>query len=405
MHDDKHLKKIDGVLSLKDENLTPEGWVALFCAIHRIEYHYKTNSVLEAGEAVDSQLCLSKMRLLAHNLAIDGLKSMLADAFAIWRKDQERKFITSLRSRFAYQKSKTDLLAEWVQAATGKQDALDIAMVRHFIWQVKRKLFSLPVEWHTMIVLCGPSGIGKSVAVHELLKPLDAVTLCRDMTVFADQFSRRQFTRNFIMFMDEMAKSQQTDINALKNIVTAPTVSWRGMNSESVHSGPQNCTFIAASNHPVRDRIQDPTSARRFWELKCAARLDWETINSIDYEALWRSVDEKAECPIKHLLPEIQRVQERELRSKDMIEQWLEHSCAPVPFSQESPTTEILYGHFKKWCQWQGIAHYPGVQLFSRGLTRRIEALGWSATSRHTNRGTTWSLKVKDIEVEAQAAV
>lgn len=395
MSDGSHLTPMDGAKSLADVELTPEQWVERYCAIFGVVYDYKTCSFKDREGAIEHALLLSQMRLLAFNLEQNHLKGLLPDAIAVWKRGEERSFLVQLRERLRFKSSERDYVADWVQAATGRRDPLDVAVMRHFVWQVRRKLYGLPVEHHIMPVAFGRSGGGKSVAIHALLEPIKEVTIGRDLTVFNDQFGRRQFSRNYVMFFDELGKSHQADVNSLKNIVTASEISWRGMNSEGTHTAPQNCTFIGASNHPVRERIQDSTSARRFWQLNCAPRLDWDLVNSIDYESLWRSVCENDPCPIVPVLEQIQLVQNAEIRAKDIIEQWIEVDCDQAPFDDDSPTTEELYACFKGWCAGQGLAGVPGLQAFARGLPRRFETLDWPATSKRTHRGTTWSLKLK----------
>jgi hypothetical protein len=335
------------------------------------------------------------MRLLAFNLEQSRLKSLLPDALAVWKKREERAFLHRLRQRLQFKSPGRDHVADWVHAATGRCDSLDVAVMRHFIWQVRRKLYGLPVDYHMLPILYGRSGGGKSVAMYALLKPLNEVTISRDLTVFNDLFGRRQFSRNYVMVFDELGKSHQADVNSLKNIVTATEVSWRGMNSEATHTVQQNCTFIGASNHPVRERIQDSTSARRFWQLNCASRLNWHLVNSIDYESLWCSVDEKGVSPILPLLDQIQSVQNAEIRAKDIIEQWIEMQCEVTAFDGDCPTTEEMYASFVKWCANQNVPGRPGLQMFSRGLPRRFETLEWSVTSKRTYRGTVWSVRIK----------
>ena len=335
-------------LDLSDPTLTPESWVRDFCSLHGIEYNYKTNSFHEGDEVIDISLLLSRMRLEAHNLKQSHLKGLLPDAVAVFRKEQERKFLSDLRKRLKFQPSDRDYVKEWTEAVTGKLDELDVAIVRHFVWQVRRKLHDMTVAHHNFIILYGKSGSGKSIAIHSLLKPLEDVSTSRDMSIFSDSFGRSAFCRNYIMLMDELGKSHKTDMEMLKNVVSSPRLEWRGINSESSRSGPQRCTFIGASNHPVRERLHDTTSARRFWQLNCVSRLDWNKINSIDYLALWKSINENDPCPLLPLLERIQEIQNREIRAKDIVEQWLEEVCEPARFDDKRPTTEILYEFFRK---------------------------------------------------------
>ncbi len=241
----------------------------------------------------------------------------------------------------------------------------------------------------------GKSGAGKSVAVSRLIEPLRRVALQTDMGIFGDQFSRRAFARNFIVFFDELQGSESADINAMKQIITAPVIEWRAMRSERVMSAPQNATFIGCSNEPVRDRIQDSTSSRRFWQINCVDRVDWETINSIDYVALWQSVDESAPSPLVAHLDEIRKVQESEIRVKDLVEQWVEEMCEIVSFDESSLTTSELYDSFRDFCLWQNQKSFPQFQKFSRSIKQIFEVPEHGPLAKKTNRGTTWCIRLK----------
>ncbi|MBS1960093.1 MAG: hypothetical protein JST80_11510 [Bdellovibrionales bacterium] len=386
--------------SLGDESLRPDLWVNQYAKIHQIEYHYKTNSVTENGEPLDSNIFLSQMRVMAHTLGLSEMKRVIPDALNVWRREQGKEYLNQLRNELRFKKSDTDLVAEWVEAATGQRNECDIAVMRHFVWQVKRKLYGLSIDHHLFVTMFGASGGGKSVAVHKFIEPLKDVSALRDMTIFNDQFAKRAFNRNYIMFFDELGKAEDADINLLKNVITAPAIDWRGCGSEVMHSAPQNCTFIACTNIPIRERIHDPTSFRRFWQLNCASKLNWEKINLIDYNALWKSVDENSQCPLLECLDEVRAVQNHEVKTQDRIEYWLQENIEVEPFSETSPTTAELYSCFADWSRCQSIFDYEGLQTFSRGLKLRIENLGWNASSQKSHRGTVWSLKFKHVPPE-----
>jgi hypothetical protein len=385
------------IKALTNSNLSPEDWLSHYIKANEITYDYKTDSICMKGEVLERQGAVSYLRLSAYNHEVLGLKSYLPDALSVWKREQAQVVLSGLRNQLQFQVSGSCLAAEWIEAVTGKQDKLDVAIFRHFIWQIKRKLYGLPVEHHLMVVLSGKSGSGKSVAVHSLLKPIVAVSACGDMTMFNDQFSKKQFTRNFVIFFDELAKSSRVNIDSLKNVVTAPVVEWRRMRSEGSGSGPQNCTFIGCSNSPLKERIHDPTSARRFWELKCTDKLNWEKINSIDYLKLWQSVDENSECPILPVLKDIELIQNNDIRSVDLIEEWLSQICEQNNFDDRSHTTYELFTMFRNWCDSNGTKNFITFQKFGRDLQSQIRNLGWNVSSKHSNRGTVWPIKLKPV--------
>lgn len=369
-------------------------WLDNYLRSQGIDYDYKTDSLRCAGEPLDPRVAMASLRLAAHSQDNVNVRRLLNDLLTVWKNGQQRLVIADIRKSISHEPTTSDLVTEWVKAVMGRESSVDVAVARHFIWQIKRKLRQLPVEHHMMPILYGKSGGGKSVAVAKLLEPLSTVALTTNMSVFEDRFGKRQFTRNYVMFFDELAGAWSSEVNHLKQVITSPVMEWRVMHSEGVASAPQNCTFVGCTNDPVSERIKDATSARRFWQINCADRLDWDSINSIDYLALWRSVDEQQPCPVLPHIDEIRKVQDREVRFKDGIELWLEDKCEPHPFYGESPTTTILYDYFKLWCDWQA-ATYPGFQFFARALPQRIKMLGWDVESKHSNNGTVWSLKTK----------
>lgn len=376
----------------------PKEWVIERLREHDLDYDYKTDALKKDDSVVEESLAVSLLRLDARELDVEDLRSYIRDALTVYRYERSQNELKLLTENLNYRPFESDLVEAWVHAVCGKNSILDTAVMKHFLWQVKRKLAGLPVEQHMMPVLFGRSGAGKSVAVSRLIEPLRAMALQTDMSIFSDPFSRRAFARNFLVFFDELQGSDNADVNTMKQIITAPIIEWRAMRSERVMSAPQNSTFIGCSNDPVRDRIKDPTSSRRFWQINCADQIDWQAINSIDYLALWRSIDEKAASPILAHLSEIRKIQETEIRAKDIVEQWIDESCEIVSFDESALTTSELYDSFKEFCLWQNQKLFPQFQKFARDIKRILEVSGHGAVSKKTNRGTTWAIKIKTRE-------
>lgn len=388
---------LDAELTNKKVYQEPTKWIFKFNEYHRINYVYKSDSVMKDGQRFDMKTYMAFVRTTIKEMGVGKQfsKQCVEDMVTLWLSEEKERFLRDLRSRFAFGPQKDDLIKMWVKAATGREDKIDIAVFRHFVWQVRRKLFGLEVEHHMMPILFGKSGGGKSQAVIKLLKPLDELSLSMDLSIFTDQFKTRLFTKAYVMFFDEMAKSDRADIDRLKNIITSPTVDFRLMHSENIESAPQNCTFIGCSNDTVYDKIYDPTSARRYWQLDCADKLDWEAINTINYLDLWRSVDEKSPCPLLSVLAEVSKVQDQKIRSKDLIEDWAEAilSCGKND-AKVNPSSLELYESFKQHCSFQKINNVPTFNRFSRRLPQVLKNLKWNIVPYRHNRGTLWALGV-----------
>lgn len=383
---------------LMNSNLSPVEWVDEFMKIHKITYDYKTDSIKQNDIAIDSRLALSNIRLSALFNGMAHIKNYLPDAIAVWKKEQSKMALESIKKSVSFSSAPPDsLIGVWVKSITGCDDNLNIKVMEHWIWQIKRKLAGLEVDHHIMPILYGKSGAGKSVAVRNLIGPLQEAAIATDMSIFMDQFSKKQFNRNFIMFFDELDGAEGIDVNKLKQVITAPTLEYRVMKSEAFFSSRQNCTFIGCTNTPVRERIKDSTSARRFWEIHTQDKIDWSVINGLDYLALWKSVDETSPSPILPLLSELHIRQQEELRSKGLIEEWIESCCRFEEVSDEGTTTQELYNYFKKWCRWQNLSAIPTLQKFSRDLKVESKMLGHDLESLHSYRGTMWPIKVIHI--------
>jgi len=374
----------------------PNAWVVERLRSHNLDYDYKTDALRKGDSVVEEALAISFLRLDAREQDVEDIRSYIRDALNVYRHERAKTVLRSLAELIAYSPAKSCPVEDWITAVCGQPSILDKVAMRHFIWQVKRKLAGLSVDHHLCPVLWGRSGIGKSVAVSRLIEPLRSIALQTDMSIFEDQFSRRAFARNYLIFFDELQGSDKADLNAMKQIITAPVIEWRAMRSERVMSAPQNSTFIGCSNEPVRDRIRDSTSSRRFWQINCADQVDWEAINGIDYLSLWRSVDENGPAPILSRLSEIRAVQEAEIRVKDIVEQWVEEMCEVVSFDESSLTTSELYDSFREFCLWQNQKSFPQLQKFARDVKRVLEVSGHGALSKKTNRGTTWSIRIRE---------
>ncbi len=376
----------------------PKRWVIQHLQKHELDYDYKTDALRKGDTVVEEGLAVSLLRLDARAQDVEDIRSYIRDALNVYRHERSAVELKRLAEMLRFTPVQHDPVSTWVTAVCGETSPLDLAVMKHWIWQVKRKLSGRPVEHHLMPVLYGSSGAGKSVAVSRLIEPLRAVALQTDMGVFSDQFSRRAFARNYIVFFDELHGSDTADVNAMKQIITAPVIEWRAMRSERVMSAPQNATFIGCSNEPVRDRIKDQTSSRRFWQLNCAVRIDWEAINRIDYFAIWQSVDEDGPAPILECLNEIRAVQETEIRVKDIVEQWVDEMCEIVPFEVSSLTTSELYESFRDFCFWQNQKSFPQFQKFARDVKRILEMSGHGPLFKKSNRGTTWCVRIRTRE-------
>ena len=399
MRDEEHeieqiLEEVDPLLN---PNISPVDWITTFFEKSNISYDYQTSSYVIDGAAVELNVVISKIRLGLFDHEMLHLKNFVADALRVIKSKKDEEYINSLKDQIKFQKRSDNYFPDLIRAITGEYDELNELVFRHWMWLVKRKIFGLPTENELMLILYGKSGSGKSYFLRKLLSSLDQVTVFTDMRVFNDKFGLRQFDRNRIMVFDELDMVGEVSVEKLKNVITAQNISWRMMRSEALMKGKQNCSFVATTNLPVSEQIQDPTSSRRYWQLDTLPKIDWDAINNINYDYLWKSIDHNAKSPIAEHIPSVHSRQNDVILYKDEIDQWVDSSVIQFPITERSPSSSKLYESFQGYCQGNGIKIYPSFNQFCRQLYPKLKSKGFDGPIKeHRHNGTIWALKTKE---------
>lgn len=381
-----------------------EAWVRAWFEEKRVKQSYRTGVLTVGGKLRGADLIISDLVLDAISYAENNpfydskgnekprppfSQQNIQHCFEKWLAEQD-EFNLTHHTRSIQGEGTRSTINEWVQAVTGKQDEKDIAVITHFIWQVKRKLAGQKVDWHMMPILYGPTGSGKTEAIRALLKPVEELMIApQDMAVLGDSREATMFSRFYVVFFDELARADKVDVSALKNKITSDYITYRRLGTNTQITKPNVSTFIGAANNPVQSLIYDPTSARRFWQLDTQERIDWNTINTLDYYALWRSVVASEAAPVLGVLDEVLRVQEDELRAKSLVEQWIETHTEEV--EQIDLKATVAYEAFMEWCVWQQIRTPTTFTAFGMEIKR----LGVKKAKK--NNGWHYGLKLKQM--------
>lgn len=188
-------------------------------------------------------------------------------------------------------------LRRFLIAATGKCSEIELAIMAHCIWQVKRKLLNRKVKDHVMVILRGPQGGGKTEALRALFEPVKAWFKNASLKEVADERWKLLFKNALVIFCDELQHAEWASVDSLKNIISSEELDTRFLGTNTYASVRQNCTFIGASNRPLAEIIRDPSGMRRFFEIQTLAKMDWQMINNIDVQKLWRGIDENSNVP------------------------------------------------------------------------------------------------------------
>lgn len=196
-------------------------------------------------------------------------------------------------------------------ASVFEQDtALTVAKLRHFVWQVKRKIIKAEVKRHMMLVVVGAKqGTGKSQFVDRMVSPwAEAATGPVLISDIADARSADIF-RFPIAKIDDMEKVQRDKIAVLKSVITGTTLRRRMLGTMDSTGFVQALTLVGTANHDILELVDDDTGHRRFasltmreWAGGAENNPYWKIINGTDFPLLWRSVPADDVAPIEMFL-------------------------------------------------------------------------------------------------------
>lgn len=169
---------------------------------------------------------------------------------------------------------------------------LEINVMLHFIWQVKRKMSGQSVHRHLMPIIYSPKQqIGKSKAVERLLAPISDYVISTSVSSMTDDRYHFKFQDAFVAILNEMQGAARVEVESIKRIITEPKLDVRRLGTNDVIKINQNCTFIGTSNRHISELIFDG-EMRRFYQIETADSFSHDIINSVNYQQLWKGVDE-----------------------------------------------------------------------------------------------------------------
>jgi hypothetical protein len=300
-------------------------------------------------------------------------KETLADALdELITLDREAK-VAAIAAHVAFTGDNLQPLEQFVEAVTGKTDTLAAAALAHFIWMIKRKLNGMNVTWHLMPILQGIQGVGKSTAIKELLKPVADVTTYLKLDELSDSRCAQALEQNYVIVCDELMGAARTEIETLKNRVTADVIGLRPMRSNDIVNLRVNASFIGSTNNDIATMIRDSSGMRRFLNIMCQDQL-MTGIYNVDVLSLWRGIDEKRSVTYLDAFKSELATAQKELETPSEVQLFLD-AFGLYPTEEDKGVKHFstsLYGSFKQWAEQNGYkpinATHFGRQLKLSGI-------------------------------------
>ena len=274
-------------------------------------------------------------------------------------------------------------LEKWLKATVGNYTPFQLAVMKHFLWQVKRKIFGKKVTYHLAPCFWGRQGGGKTEAIKRLIEPISELTMEWGINEAVDARNTKSLSENFVCLFDEMAGLQRVEIEALKRIISADHTSYRPMRTNDMITVKQNCTFVGISNKSLSENIYDPTGLRRFVELKCLEQLDWNAINKIDAFKIWTGINENREETFLEGFKQDMATHQEEMRIQDEMEHFvIDTELSPKDANTREIIATPLYEYYKLWRVQNGYStqqplsqNFFGRKLRSYGIIKRNKVI------------------------------
>lgn len=254
-----------------------------------------------------------------------------------------------------------------------RQEVLNAAM-RHFLWQVKRKLRGLPVSWPIWLNYYGGAGIGKTSMINSIGAPLKDFAILTSIAELLDE--ERQVMKlcsTYYINIDEISvetKNPYTDDGtltkgqnaALKKLLTQEKSRTRNMGGQSQSTRRYTFSVISSANEHLYDIIYDEKTMRRYFEVECR-RITLEDYGKLDelkthIMALWKSVDENRE--LGYLYPgcdvwdEVKDAQSKYYPTNTNTRYWIEDERVVCCDESERESLRDMYDSYKSYCKEHG---------------------------------------------------
>ena len=164
----------------------------------------------------------------------------------------------------------------YVRAVTRKTLVAAIARVKH-----------PGIKFDTVLVLCGPQGIGKSTLLDRL-----GMQWFSDSLSFADtrdKTAAEKLQGNWIMEIPELNGLSKSSITAMRQFISSRNDKFRPAYGRRVEEHPRRCIMIGTTN-AEEGYLQDTAGGRRFWPVNVGAGIRtleaWD-LTQDDVDQIW----------------------------------------------------------------------------------------------------------------------
>ena len=161
-----------------------------------------------------------------------------------------------------------------------------------FVREVTRKTFCAAVtrifepgkKFDSILVLCGPQGIGKSTLFSKLGKEWysDSLSLC-DMK---DKTAAEKLQGYWLLELGELAGIKKVDVEVIKSFISRTDDKFRKSYGVNVESNPRSNIIVGTTNSEG-GFLRDITGNRRFWPVMVSGNSNLKPWDLKDVDQIW----------------------------------------------------------------------------------------------------------------------
>jgi predicted P-loop ATPase len=386
------LKKVEENNEI-DHSINPKMWVNTWLKRQEVTIDYNERVHWDRYRSATMKLLVEYM-IEEYFCEMEGLNVKKSDRFSDTdlkrglylcivdiQEEHKDKFIETIR----FDKDLDPDLSELRKfcKCLAENDHFTFYALQHFMWQVKRKIFSQSVDDHMMIILRGEQGCGKTRALSEFLAPLKDYVYEGPVHSVQDKNEFHNYNKNYVARCEELERIDKTDKNALKSMITRDTIPYRIMYSQLTAVVDQNCTFIGTSNDDITDLFRDYSGMRRFIQIDTRSKADlrqfWKEINNLNYSKMWKSIAHGPKSPIIAIMEDgTLSTHQESLTPKTSTQEWL--SEVDIQPGHNEVDIHVLYNLYKSWCfaikMKPARPNYFSRELFGAGFIKERRSVG-----------------------------
>lgn len=249
-------------------------------------------------------------------------------------------------------------------------------IIKHWIWQVKRKLRGLSTVWSIWPNYHGGTGIGKTQWLTDFSVPFGDFALATSISKLLDEERQMmKLTSAYIINLDELSinnrETQYADKEAtlgrdqqatLKALLTQTKMTARILGGQTQATRRLTFSCISSANEHLPDLIYDEKTMRRYFEFNCEVKgaVDFTKMEKIKAHILdiWRGVDENLEegywNPKCAVWDEVAKEQARYYPTNTSTARWIADQHIVACTKNERDNLQELYDDYKTYCKERG---------------------------------------------------